>query len=190
MTTTIRKGDWIQTYTGKLFWPLDPQKDEIDIEDIAHALSNICRFTGHVKDFYSVAQHSLLVSDLCQSNKLSGLLHDGSEAYICDIARPVKRLDEMRSYREVEKIVQTAIFSAFSLEYPEPREVKQADDWAVFIEANALMPHPERCWTNWDQFWEKIPQIVKDIQINPMPPKLIENRFMDKFLELYHGSKD
>ena len=59
---TARVGDWIQVYTGGQFWPLDPRPEEIHIEDIAHALALTCRFTGHCREFYSVAQHSLLVS--------------------------------------------------------------------------------------------------------------------------------
>ena len=88
------------TYTGKEFYPLDPNPADIDIKDIAHALSNCCRFAGHIKSFYSVAQHSVIVSELCEpENALAGLLHDASEAYLSDIARPVKYTEQMEGYR-------------------------------------------------------------------------------------------
>jgi hypothetical protein len=85
------RGPYIVTYTGRRFHFLDPKIDEISIEDIAHALSNVCRFTGHTKRFYSVAEHSCLVSALCD-NRLEGLLHDASEAYMSDLSSPLKML--------------------------------------------------------------------------------------------------
>src|SRR5579885_2784587 len=92
----MRHGDWIQTYCGVAFYPLDPRPEEILIEDIAHALSMLCRFTGHVKRFYSVAQHCVYVSHRCDpKDALWGLLHDAAEAYLNDISRPVKSLREL-----------------------------------------------------------------------------------------------
>jgi hypothetical protein len=86
-----RKGDWMQTYTGRQFWPIDPRADEIDIVDIAHALSQQCRFAGHCKSFYSVATHSWHTSNVCNSeNALWGLLHDAAEAYLVDLPTPIK----------------------------------------------------------------------------------------------------
>ena len=79
--TSERIGDWIQTYTGRQFWPLDPRVDEIHIEDIAHSLSMRCCYGGHLTDFYSVAEHSVLVSlHVPQEFALWGLLHDAAEA--------------------------------------------------------------------------------------------------------------
>ena len=80
--TDERIGSWLQTYTGKKFYPFDPREEEVDILDIAHALSQLCRFGGHTKEFYSVAEHCVLVSMCCPSEvKLLGLLHDAAEAY-------------------------------------------------------------------------------------------------------------
>src|SRR6266496_1501995 len=90
--TRTTKGGAIMTYSGELITPLNPDPDDIQIEDIAHALSNQCRFSGHCKQFYSVAEHSCRVSDLCSyEHQLGGLLHDGTEAYLSDIARPIKQ---------------------------------------------------------------------------------------------------
>lgn len=88
-----RKGDWIQTYTGRQFWPLDPKPEEVCIEDIAHALSQQCRYAGHTIRFYSVAQHSVEIAlRVPRAAALWGLLHDAAEAYLVDLPRPVKYL--------------------------------------------------------------------------------------------------
>src|SRR4051812_6540197 len=87
-----QKGDWMQTISGKAFFPLDPRPADVDIQDIAHALAFQCRFGGHVKEFYSVAEHSVRVSLICAHEDAKwGLLHDATEAYLSDIVRPVKR---------------------------------------------------------------------------------------------------
>lgn len=87
-----RIGDWVQSFSGKRVYPLDPRPDEIDIGDIAHALSNLCRFCGHPRFFYSVAHHSVLASLYAPAgSELPALLHDAAEAYMGDIARPWKR---------------------------------------------------------------------------------------------------
>src|SRR5262245_27549306 len=109
-----RIGDWMQTISGRKFWPLDPRPEEVCIEDIGHALSLVCRFGGHCHTFYSVAEHSvrvsLLAEDMAKSSAhwtdenirmiaLSGLLHDAAEAYIGDMVRPLKRQPQMVSFR-------------------------------------------------------------------------------------------
>lgn len=83
--------DWIQTYTGRRVFPLEPTVDQISPTDIGHALSMICRFTGHCAAFYSVAEHSCLMHDAAPEYlKLPALIHDAAEAYIADVARPIK----------------------------------------------------------------------------------------------------
>lgn len=130
---------WIITYTGKKFDILNPKQDMICVEDIAHALSNICRFTGHSKYFCSVAQHSILVSQLVPvSFKKNALLHDASEAYISDISRPLKGIlnnSYVNSYHEIEKNIQYVIAKKYG-DLPEISSVvKTADNIALYIEA-------------------------------------------------------
>ena len=138
--TPTRGGPYIQTYSGIAFYPLDPRPEEIFIEDIAHSLSNVCRFTGHCKHFYSVAQHSDLVSRLCApEDALWGLLHDASEAYVADVARPLKHSHEWMPFREVERRVMLAVAERFGLPPREPDSVKRADSQALGIEARSLM---------------------------------------------------
>jgi hypothetical protein len=168
---------WIQTYTGKKFFPLDPKVEDICIDDIAHALSNICRFTGHCSDFYSVAQHSVLVSYICDyQNRLAGLLHDASEAYCQDIASPIKRAPTFDAYRAVEVVIQRAINSRFGLIDAEPFDVKRADQLLLSTEARDLMPsrHPD-----WKDIVSPLP-----FKIVALPPKAAKELFLARFAEL------
>src|ERR1017187_6756440 len=115
---------FIQTYTGKVFDFDDPQPEQIDILDIAHALSNLCRFGGHTRWHYSVAQHSIYVSRLCGLGALApvwpmdalyGLLHDAAEAYCVDVPRPIK--NELTGYTEIEGRVHAAVYAKLGLYY-------------------------------------------------------------------------
>jgi hypothetical protein len=133
-------GPTIQTYTGDFVSPLDPWRFTPKIADIAHALSNLCRFTGHVSSFYSVAQHSWIVSEIVPADyKLAGLLHDASEAYLCDLSRPIKHHPDMSAYRDAERELQERIYSHFGIP-GEPRAVKDADLVALATEKRDLMP--------------------------------------------------
>lgn len=109
-----RAGDWVLMPSGRPFWPIDPRADEIDIEDIAFSLSHLCRFGGHCKRFYSVAEHSVYVSRLVSPEAaLWGLLHDASEAYVGDMPRPLKRM--LPEFVMMEGKVQQAVAERFSL---------------------------------------------------------------------------
>ncbi|MCT2385141.1 HD family hydrolase [Erwinia pyrifoliae] len=117
---------WIQTVTGKHFNFINTDPASICIEDIAAALSNICRFTGHLPDFYSVAQHSVHVSYLVPAEfALEGLLHDAQEAYCSDINSPLKSL--LPDYREVEERIDTVIRRKYGLPPAITTPVKYAD---------------------------------------------------------------
>lgn len=124
--TEDRKGDWIQTYTGRQFWPLDPRISEVFIQDIAHSLSLQCRYAGHCRRFYSVAEHSvLLASHVSPPNRLWALLHDASEAYLVDVPRPIK--PALTGYKLIEENVMGVIADRFGLPGSMPAEVKDAD---------------------------------------------------------------
>jgi Predicted hydrolases of HD superfamily len=121
--------DWLQTFTKKKFYPLYPVLDEICIEDIAHSLSLQCRFNGHCKEFYSVAQHSVLMSLRYSEPELQlyALLHDASEAYLSDLPRPLKYRPEFKFYRDAERYLQQLIYIKFGLSSEEPPCIKKAD---------------------------------------------------------------
>lgn len=170
-----RAGDWMQTYTGRQFWPLDPRPDEVCIEDIAHALSQLCRYAGHCLSFYSVAQHSVLISLHCRpEHALWGLLHDAAEAYICDLPRPVKR--SIQQYKEIERDVERAVAERFGLPWPMPPEVKDIDNRILFDEREQLMAPPPRPWRLYG------PPL--GIAIEPMPPTAAKAAFLDRYHSL------
>jgi len=179
---TDRKGDWMQTYTGRKFWPLDPRPEDIDIEEIAHALSNICRFGGHVQVFHSVAYHSVLVSQECQPQyALSGLLHDAAEAYCGDIVRPLKR--ELPSYCEIERRIQWAIADRFWLPRYVPFDVKRADEVLLATEARDVMGANLNEWG----LLSARPRTERIIPI--VDPRKAERLFMDRFVQLTGGQE-
>jgi len=130
----------IRTISGHLFYPLEPREEEILLEDIGHALSHLCRFVGHTRSFYSVAQHSVLVSKLVPpADALWALLHDASEAYLNDIARPLKHTSLLADYRAAETKLQALIYRRFGLKGEEPESVKLADQKALHAEIRDLV---------------------------------------------------
>ncbi len=128
----------ILTWTGASVDPLDLHPDGIDIDDIAHALSMLCRFNGHCAKFYSVAEHSVLVSQLCPPDyAMAGLLHDATEAYIADVPRPLKA--QLPDYVIAENRASLAIASRFGLPEIFPAAIRQADDAALEMEMSAIL---------------------------------------------------
>lgn len=139
----MRRGDWIQTYTGRKFWPLEPRAEDVDIVDISRSLSQLCRFTGHTRTFYSVAEHSVRVSqEVPQEFALWGLLHDASEAYLLDLARPLKLLPELAPYRDAEAAVMRAVCERFGLPLEQPEAVGRFDRVLLRTEQRDLMQPP------------------------------------------------
>jgi len=130
------EGHWLSTYTGKKIHYLNPQLDEIDIKDIAHALSLVCRFGGHCREFYSVAEHSIRVAlEVDKDHKLSALLHDAHEAYLHDVPRPIKQ--DISGYKEIADGIQKAINRKFGSS-SDCYEIEHADDTLLSTEARDL----------------------------------------------------
>jgi hypothetical protein len=170
-----RIGDWIQTYSGRCFWPLSPSADEVDIGDIAHSLSLQCRYNGHCKVFYSVAEHSVLVSKyVAPEHALWGLLHDAPEAYTSDIPRPLKRC--LPEWKVMENRIMEAICDKFGMLYAEPEQVSYIDMAITSDERTELM---NPC----DQDWGVLPPAI-GITIPRWSPYEAEMAFLRRFLEL------
>jgi 5'-deoxynucleotidase YfbR-like HD superfamily hydrolase len=128
------------TYSGTKFWPLDPRPEDLNLADIAHALSNICRYGGHCKNFYSVAEHCVLMSEkVTGRNKLWALLHDATEAYLMDLPRPIKPY--LPGYAEYETKLMKCIAERYGLPYEMPAEVKDADNRIIFDEMTQNMSY-------------------------------------------------
>jgi hypothetical protein len=186
MKTKIVPKDAIVTYSGKIIRPLDPDPEQICIEDIAHSLARQCRYTGHTEDFYSVAQHAVYVSELCDEKDAKwGLLHDATEVYASDLARPIKRFTEWgKQYEGIEDTLMLAIAKAFELEAPAihalialPLSVREADNEMLWTEIQQLMP---------PVLHEQIPEDFSPrVWISPLNPRDAEYEFMHRYKELF-----
>lgn len=181
--------------SGRRFWPLDPRADEVHVEDIALALSNLCRFGGRCQRFYSVAQHCLHVAELAASVLPSagphGLLHDAAEAYLGDIIRPLKNwvLIQQPAGRRIstepffmaEKRVLDAIYERLGLAEPtvaERQAVIHADELALAVEARDLMGDPR---------WPGLP-VVSLPPLLPMDGPSARMAFTEKLNRLLPGT--
>ena len=139
------RGRFIATYSGAYFYIDECNIEDIPMSDVAHALSMNCRFNGHLKKFYSVAEHSVLVSRLVdEEDALWGLLHDVTEAFVPDIPRPFKSL--IHGFDEFEEVLAKKIAEHFDLCWPMPKSVKYIDTHIVGPEADVLFPNPPE-WT-------------------------------------------
>lgn len=176
-----RKGGFIRMRHGGTFWPTDPRPEDVNIKDIAWALSMTCRFNGHVLEFYSVAEHSVRVCRLVESKwpqlALQALLHDAQESLgINDLPSPTKRSPELAGYRAVEERIRLAIAKRFGLPEKESPEIKWADlcllateGRDLLITADGMTPGPE-------------PLKAK---IRPWSPERARREFMREFKRLY-----
>jgi hypothetical protein len=171
-----RWGDWITTFSGAKFWPMDARPEEVAIIDIAHALSNLCRWGGHC-EFYSVAEHSLLVSyAVPPEDALWGLMHDATEAYLIDMPGPLKRY--LPDYKRWEENLAAVIARRYGLQPQMPASVKVADGRMLATEAYWLLPG--------------LPQDAKvrthvpypDVRPHCMEPREAKRKFLERFREL------
>jgi uncharacterized protein len=181
----------IETFTGKWFDILNPQPEQIDIESIAHAEAMICRFTGHVKYFYSVGQHSWLGSYLVpDENALEFLLHDASEAFIGDMSRPLKHLTAAGGpYREVEKNIMAVIRAKFGLPSTQSDIIHKIDNQMLYAEKNQLMSSLE--WTKASREGCECPDMTAAaVTIHEMSPREIETKFLERYHQLTESKKE
>jgi hypothetical protein len=164
----------IRTFSGLLFDVLNPDPADIRIEDVAHHLSNICRFTGGTRFHYSVGQHSLIGSYLVpKEHARCFLLHDTPEAYINDMARPVKYLEGMGLYRDTEQSIWLAVAEKFDLPVDMPACVKEVDDKLCATEGFQLIK-------------DYVPRLqpYDNLVIGQMSPEFVESQFLARYYEL------
>lgn len=184
-TPTTRQGNWIATFTGTKFYLHDPRVEDVHIEDVAHALSLICRFGGHCSEFYSVAQHSLVVQSIVAEEfkdqhdlQLAALLHDATEAYIGDMVRPLKV--SIPAYKIAEDRLAWIIQQALYPELPDNLDwqqiIKWADDVALMTERRDLINHRDYNWS--------IHAKPSDQTVIPMAAPVAETLFLAAFRKL------
>ena len=178
----MAKPNDIRTYHGIYMDPFSAKEDEIDIKDIAHALSLLCRANGHIKHFYSVAQHCLNCEKEAQARgynariRLLCLLHDATECYISDITRPVKtRLPE---YRKAEEQLAEVIYKKLVCSVPDEQEQK------VIGEIDDTLLHHEFFALCGAKIFDIEPKMVCDISFDTEDIKAVEQRYIDVYNEL------
>lgn len=176
---------WIRTYTGRNVYPLAPHEDDIDIEDIAHALSMQCRFGGHTREFYSVAQHCVLMCERVRGvygdqDALAVLLHDASEAFLVDFVRPVKEV--MPGYAAAEDRLMKVINSKYGvvIDARKAAMIKELDNAILYDESIALFPHGE-------PFVDQVVDIPT-FGIDPWEPHRAERAFLYLFRTVTKGA--
>ena len=172
---------WIETVTGGKFYF---RKPVFDIGEIAHALGMVCRYTGHCKRFYSVAEHSILVSNIMEHLKIGdpmeGLLHDATEAYLADIASPVKTM--LKDYQLLEKALDGKMREQFKLPLIKTEGCIKADWMALFIEANTMMSSKAKDWAGPPGLREEALELP--FQIRNYDPQWATSQFMDRMTDI------
>ena len=182
---------WIVTYTGKKFDFLNISRDNIDIQDIAHALSRICRFNGHCDLFYSVAEHSVILSEWFEEQgdqqlAYNALMHDAAEAYTGDMTRPLKQLIKERTYgyqfSDIEAEIEGEIACKYGLVYPcSHPAIVEADLRLLIAEGNIL----NRAWdtSEWtDPALKDLKPLV--YQLKAWTPNEAREAFWERFHRL------
>ncbi len=181
---TARTGNWMMTATGRAFYPYDMRVEDFCIEDIAHALSLLCRYGGHCKKFYSVAEHSVLVSRMVpKEHAFAGLMHDATEAYLVDMPRPIKI--GFPQYKEMEAKIWELICRKFDIDPVLPHEVEVADGEVLWHEMAALL-HPVPPGHEWGMGRDR-PSVVRPDLIKAWSPQDAKRFFMNRFNELKGG---
>lgn len=180
---------YITTYLGHRIDPFNPQPENFSIVDIAHALSNICRWNGQIREFFSVAQHCIYVSYLCNPEDAAlGLLHDSPEAYLGDLINPVKHNGSMKEYIKLETKFGNTIAKAFGLPNLDKTEsVEIADLLMLGKEAKELgRPIPSKC----EEYMNKWKGVLDIMNFEILSPQEARKRYIKRFQELIYGKKE
>jgi len=167
--------DFIQLYSGIDFYFLEPDPDKILLEDIAHTLSLLCRFGGHCREFYSVAEHSVRCSNIVAPEyAFEALMHDASEAYLVDMPRPIKNV--LKEYKKIEINLDKVIRLKYGLPEEMSEQVHWADNVMLATERRDLMPEAATPWV-----WLPEPY---GPTIKPLSPQQAQEAFLYRYYEL------
>ena len=170
------KGPTMMLASGKRFDFLDPASSDFDIEDIAHGLAHVCRYAGQCRMFYSVAEHSLLVSETVDEFALEALMHDAAEAFIGDITRPLKQL--LPEYKAIESLIERVINERFGLKGEAKAVIKEADLRVLAAEQNQVMAQGCSDWAG------EAGIVPANITVQGLTPNAAKDRFLLRFHKL------
>jgi hypothetical protein len=176
-------GPYLQTVSGRWVNPFDPDPEQIDAGDIARALANQCRFGGHCRVFYSVAQHSVIVSELVErrggdaEDVFAALMHDASEAYLGDMPHPLKHRSALgAAFRAAEEHLEQALRARFRIKADVP-EIKRAD--------RALLATERRAFSAEDWHWPELEGVEPlELELTAMAPDEAAEAFARRYAEL------
>jgi hypothetical protein len=175
-------GTAIQTVSGEFIDPYSPDPARLHLTDIAHSLAYQCRYNGHIKPFYSVAQHSVIVAASLDvygaETQLWGLLHDAAEAYLGDVAAPIKQRPEFAGFRAAEDRLLAAIAERFGLPADIPDIVREHDRRALTMEVQQLIGFRTE-WVEWLDGYPALPY-----RILPHMPDDAETAFLAMYAAL------
>lgn len=174
-------GTWMQTYTGRRFWPLSPRAQDVCIDDIAHHLALKCRYNGAVREFYSVAEHSVIVSEAVPPEYAKeALLHDAGEAYWPDVCGRIKNENIFAPIRAGEDETLRVIYSHFGIvSTPASQKAIKEIDYRILVdEMSQLMEHG-----TWEPTLRDV--LPLGVPIAALSPALAEPVFMARFRELF-----
>jgi hypothetical protein len=183
---------WMETYTGVRFFPLEPRAADVRSVDIAHSLSNQCRYAGHSRFNYSVAQHSVLLCDWVLRNgnpadphetmlggyAFTALMHDCAEAYLCDLPRPIKYRSP--EFLKMEAELERVVFPVFNLEYPIP-------PWMKAIDSRIVVDEREQVTSRSGHEWSTDGLKPLGIRIRRWSNRKAERKFLQRFHYLHNG---
>jgi uncharacterized protein len=173
-------GPYLQTVSGRWVNPFDPDPEQLDIGDIARALANQCRFGGHCRVFYSVAQHSVIVSQLVEErggdveDVFAALMHDASEAYLGDMPHPLKHRSPLgAAFKEAEDHLEQALAEHFRIK-PGVPAIKQAD--------RALLATERRAFSDEAWHWPELEGVEPlDLELTAMSPDEAQRAFLERY---------
>ena len=176
-------GPYLQTVSGRWVNPFDPDPDQLDAGDIALALANQCRFGGHCRPFYSVAQHSVIVSELVEQrggdveDVFAALMHDAAEAYLGDMPHPLKHRSALgAAFKAAEAHLETAIRDRFRIK-PDVPEIKRAD--------RALLATERRAFSAESWHWPELEGVeALDLELEAWAPDEAARAFAERYAEL------
>lgn len=173
--TTERNSPWMQSYLGGRLYPSDPRPEDFEILDIAHSLAHQCRWGGHCSRFYSVAQHSVLVSEQVPKElALQALMHDAAESVLVDMPRPAKV--SLSGYAGMESKIMDCLSRRFGFAWPPHEKVVEADEALLATEAAQLLEGGPN--SDWDFPWKKL---QLRLLIVPLLPKQARALFLRRF---------
>ncbi|CAH2399580.1 conserved hypothetical protein [Mesorhizobium ventifaucium] len=173
LAVNVARGPTITLASGRIFDFLDPHGSDFTIDDVAHGMAHICRYAGQCRDFYSVAEHSLLVCDVAVDCPYEALLHDAAEAFIGDVTRPLKQL--LPEYKAIETNVEDAIAKRFGLNRSCRDAVKTADLSVLAAEQAQVMAPGTDSWAR------EAGVVPAEVKIRYLSPAVARREFLERF---------